>query len=227
MQNFLSSIRRFRRLGPMFLAAVLVAACSAPGTPPLRTSSLDGEGSLIPDCKNVSKRVRVDRYVTEFYLSTWGSAWMEGAAEGFQQGASDGLRDAMGKRGPFGGASPPDPNRPNSLPFPLDPFCTEFRSPYPDVSHAVAGLLPQLGNPILLSDQANGIFETGFVERHHRAARWRDKYLISVEEGHGRTVVKVLRLLYISRGGSFNQAISVGHNEAWILMQIAARLREE
>ena len=213
-------IRHLNRLGVILLVATFVTACTAPGTPVLRTSSLDSEGALIPGCKNVSKRIRVDQYITEFYLSTYGSAWLEGTMAGFRQGVSEGLRDTVRTGGLLSGMNPPDANRPNALPFSLEPFCMGFRSPAPAVSHAVASILPRLGNRILLSDEANGVFETDFVERHHRAARWRDKFVISVEEVSGQTVVKVLRILYISRGGPFNQAISVGHNESWVLTQV-------
>ena len=207
-------IRQMKRLGVILTCAILIAACSAPGTPKLRTSNLDGQGLLVSGCKNVSKRVRVDQYITDFYLSTWSSAAIEGAMEGFWEGLREG----------FGIGTNPSPYRPNSLPFPLEPFCMSFRSPAPAVSRAVARVLPHLGNPVVLSDVANGFFETGFVERSHRAARWRDRYMISVEESSSQTVVKILRILYISRGGPFNQAISVGHNEAWFLTQIIDHL---
>lgn len=72
------------------------------------------------------------------------------------------------------------------------------------------------------------MFLTELTERQHWAARWRDSYEIAVMgEAPNRTVVRVLRKLYISRSPEvFSQAISVGHNEAWIMTQIGDKLNE-
>lgn len=76
--------------------------------------------------------------------------------------------------------------------------------------------------------RTNGVFVTELIERQHLAARWRDSYEIAVKsDAPNRTVVRVLRKLYISRGrGVFNQAISNGHNEAWIMTQIRDKLNK-
>src|SRR4051812_39197011 len=67
----------------------MITACSGPGSPLLRTSTGDGEGPLVQGCQNVSGAARVEKYITDFYLSTWGSAFKEGRMEGFGEGIRD------------------------------------------------------------------------------------------------------------------------------------------
>lgn len=198
-----------------FIFILMVAACGGPGAPLLRRSTGDGEGPLVPKCKNVSSTARVDDYITGSYLSTWGSASVEGTMEG--------VNDAMNGFGLDGQQS-----EFNQLPVSADPYCRIYTASAQEVSRIIADILPLLGNGILTSDEENGLFITDFIERGHRMARWKDSYEINVSrEGPQRTVVRIFRKLYISRGrGVFNEAVSVGHNEAWIITKIAERLKE-
>lgn len=179
------------------------------------------------DCRNVSSTQTVDSYITNFYLTTWGSASAEGSAQGFGEGltgqgrAFEAVRQAMlrpqkTQDGLF-----------NELPRSFKPYCRIYDAGRPDVAKAVAEILPSLGNPIITSNQRSGIFATDFIQRQHPAARWRDSYVITVtEEGPDRVVVRVLRTVYISRDGTtFNQGIPDGHNEKWILTQIGNKIR--
>lgn len=207
---------------------ILVAACSAPGTPKLRASADDGEGPLIEGCHNVSRSARVENYQTQFYMSTWASAWLEGATQGFLEGLSD-----DGAVGAILEASLIPPTviagkTYNKLPFPPDAYCRTYDASPRAVSRAVAVIMPLLDNPVTVSDIATGHFETDFKLRQHAAAQWEDRYIIKISGGGPRTtVVYIIRVLYISRDrATFNQGVSVGHNETWILTQIHDRLRK-
>jgi len=107
--------------------------------------------------------------------------------------------------------------------YPSPPYCTTFNTSTETVDTALKSILPILGNKIRTSDKRTGLYGTEFIDREHPAARWRDRYIITVQRSASKlTVVTVFRELYISRGGTaFEMAISDGHNEAWILAQIA------
>lgn len=164
----------------------------------------------------------VTDYITGSYLSTWGSASMEGAVEGFSEGLRDAAKDSNRQRS---GTT----ENVNLLPFSAEPYCRAYFGNRQDISRIVAEILPLLGNKILVSNEEVGVFATDYTERQHLMAGWRDSYEITVSsEGSTRTVVRVLRKLYISRSrGVFNQAISNGHNEAWIMTQIEQRLKAQ
>ena len=102
------------------------------------------------------------------------------------------------------------------------------------MSRIVAKILPLLGNKIVRSNIREGKFETAFIDRHHQAARWRDRYFITAfKRNTNDTVVGIYRELFISRPntfhgkdyGPYNRAISVGHNEGWIFSEIDKRLQ--
>lgn len=107
-------------------------------------------------------------------------------------------------------------------------FCRTYKADKDNVSKTVLSILPRLGNPIALSDVANGVFTTNIIERGHLGARWQDSYSITVaQEGQGETTVRVLRTLHIKQGGrskSMRQHPSDGQNEKWVLTQIAEGL---
>ena len=79
------------RLTLTTFVAVALLGCAAPGTPLIRAGVQDGEGRLLPGCKNVSGKYRVDNYITDFYLTTSSSAVLEGATQGVEQGYRDAL----------------------------------------------------------------------------------------------------------------------------------------
>lgn len=171
---------------------------------------------------------KVTRYSTRSYLTTWGSAWTEGAMEGFREGVgSDQASYTAIKlllREPL-----VDPEVVfNRLPGKPKPFCRAFTGSRRAVTAIVARLLPELGNPIELSNAKAGVFKTGLIEREHAAAWWQDSYVITVSEtGDGQVVVRVLRRVYVSRTqGVFNEGKSNGRNETWILNQIGDGLAQ-
>lgn len=205
--------------------AVVLSACSTTGAPTIRTSADDGEGPMIPNCRNVSAASRVEEYSPQFYHTTWGSAWMEGAAQGFSEGltnqpTSQAVREAMVSPSVRDGATF------NRIPAAHRPFCHAFDADRARVSEIVEDILPLLGNPVERSDKRAGVFRTSDIQRNHIAATWRDNYAIRVEDlGPGRTGVWVYRQVYISRDGQvYNEGISSGHNELWVLTQIADQL---
>ncbi|MBB4285347.1 hypothetical protein [Roseospira goensis] len=146
--------------------------------------------------------------------------------QGFVAGASEAGGAGKFLKGAFEDSDKIMGRRTNSLPFEPDPFCHGFDADPSAVSRVVESILPLLGNPIVVSDPVNGDFETDFKLRQHKAAQWVDRYIIRVIEREPKgSNVYVMRLLYISRDGKvFNQALSVGHNETWILTQIRDRL---
>lgn len=212
--------------------AVTVAGCSAPGAPILRSSTADGEGEFIAQCKNVSSRYRVDQYITEFYLSTWGSAFLEGAQQGVSEGFDQAVLSMNAARQRLWGfarsaAGSMYRNNDENVLFSAKAFCRSFPASFDKVVYAVEGILPQLGNAIYIRDRSSGYFETHFAMRRHSGAEWRDRYVVGiVPESSGRTVVRVARILEISRlRGPYNEATSVGHNEVWFLTRIGDAIR--
>lgn len=183
-------------------------------------------GTKIQGCKNVPESRRVDDYITNAYLTTFGSAFLEGSANGFSEGLgaqgqwTDAVRKAMlhPKVAPDGALL--------ELPLAIQPYCRSYYADRPAVARAVAEILPSLGNKILQSDQQAGIFRTDVIDRQSPAARWKDSYIITVSsEGPERVVVRILRTIYICRDGvTYNQGLSSGHNETWIFTRIADRL---
>ena len=108
------------------------------------------------------------------------------------------------------------------------PFCRVVDRPAADVSRAAAQVMPRLGNRMLVSDVANGVFTTDRKERTKVITTWRDSYSVNVtEEETAKTVVRVSRELMLRDGNGWSQSASDGHNEKWILGEIeriAARL---
>lgn len=226
-------------LATCFATALL--GCAAPGTPMVRTGVQDGEGPMVPGCKNVSSKYRVDNYITDYYLTTSSSALLEGATQGVEEGYREALagmtreqEEAWSKAVAQTVALLPDAS--TGTVFVPESFCRRFPSSSVRVAAAVAKILPSLGNPITKVDEQRDYFETGFIEREHRAARWRDRYIIWLDrQVQDVTVVHVVRFVFISRKGAaaladakksgrasnpYNQGISVGHNEAWLLTKI-------
>ncbi|MEM7040643.1 MAG: hypothetical protein AAF570_27010, partial [Bacteroidota bacterium] len=110
---------------------------------------------------------------------------------------------------------------------PFPPFCMKFDAPITDVADALESILPVLDNPIVAGKEAHGLFGTGYFDREHIGAKWRDRYIITARETTtNETVVTVFRDLLISRyGAPYARAESDGHNEAWILTKIGAQVR--
>jgi hypothetical protein len=221
--------------------AAALLGCAAPGTPMIRTAVQDGEGPLVPGCKNVSSKYRVDNYITDFYLTTSSSATLEGATQGVEEGYRDALagmtpeqKEAWSAAEARIAASLADAT--TRTVFVPEAFCRKFALSSARVASVVGKILPRLGNPITRVNEQRDYFETGFIEREHKAARWRDRYTIWLErQAQDVTIVHVVRFVFISRqdaaalsvakksgrlSNPFNQGISVGHNEVWLLTRI-------
>jgi hypothetical protein len=216
-------LRRWTAL--IALLAITLLPGTAAGERMVRTSERDGQGPLIPDCRNVSNVARNEVYRTNSYLSTWGSALLEGATQGLGEGLAgegeiaEAIRRATVRPSTEGNLVF------NELPRRFSPYCRAYTGSRQVIARSVGEILPLLGNPVELSDEDTGIFRTGIIDRRHPMAQWKDSYLITVEEAEpNRIIVRVLRTLYISRDGTtYNRGISSGQNELWIFTQIADR----
>ncbi len=213
------------RLLAAFSIGLVLIGCAAPGAPKLRTGMEDGQGPLVPDCQNVSSKTRPFEYDTKSYHSTWSSAWLEGTQAGFKEGLD--LEGETNERALYkkefayalmlqlfgiDGRNPPFP-----------PFCMRFDASEVEVRKALDDLMPQLGNSLVRDRENFGLYGTEFIDREHLSAKWRDRYVITVRETvSNETDVTVFRELLISRQGyPHDRARSSGHNEAWLLQQIA------
>lgn len=216
-------------VGLLSVAFSLAGCASSPGSPLLRRNVNDGYGQLVTGCRNVSPATPPLSYQTKFYLSTWGSAWSEGAQTGLQSGLKIEPEDRSRARftkelswsvlmRTFGF----DGNN-----YPFQPYCMLYRAEPNAVAAALRTVLPSLGNAVVRGQEALGIFGTEFLQREHQAAKWRDRYIITIRETEGGgTAVFVFRDLWISRQSSpYVRAESNGENEAWILMRIVGQLR--
>jgi len=209
------------------VTALLLVACTSPGAPDLRTEG-DASDPLIPNCQNVSPTAHVEQFNTTDYLTTWGSAWLEGAAQGFGEGLSGGgaMADAV-HNAVLHPSSGGNAEIFNNLPAFVEPFCRSYDAGVPAVSEAVEQTLQETGYPVQVSNTQTGVFMTGYVNRAQPMALWRDDYVVTVTPAGPRTEVKVLRSVFISRDGTtYNQGISAGQNETWIFEQIAERLEQ-
>lgn len=212
-----------RILGVLAVFAAIAGGCSTVSPDSLRTSAADGAGPFMEGCRNVSPDARATSQPWDFYHSTWSSASVEGAVQGtYESLEEEGL---LIRPVPQGG------DVENNTPVPLRPYCLSFRATYQQTTDAVEKILPLLNAPILQTDPRLGIFSTAVVDRRHPNAvgkpvgmawpAWRENYAIRVSPHGDWTVVLVIRSLQISREeGVFNEAISSGHNEIWILNRI-------
>lgn len=237
---------RSLRLSAAVLAAVLVVGCASRGAPELLLASSSGVGTLVPDCKNVAPDYRVEAFMVGSYLTTWDSALLEGTQEGIRRPLES--PDAKGTEGSLfltrlikaqpGRAATVNRFlqspaakwrvRTNTLSKIPKPFCRRFDHRHGVVSLAAQKVLSSLKQyHLITNDLGWGMFETDFVEQHRLKVRWRDRFVVFVDsEGPESSVVRVFRDVYIDRSGNmFNQGVSVGRNEAYILTRIGDLLR--
>jgi hypothetical protein len=202
------------------LCCAVISACGA-GGPPVRSNANDGGGPLLPNCQNLHPDPTDRPFITEFYLSTWGSAWVEGAVQGVSEGLQTGgvVRSHVDPAGGFRVVDRPRGVLTTTLPVAPEPYCRIVAAPARDVRVALEALLTSVGRPVVAWSGGGARFETSFAHASHRAARWYDKYTITVEPlGRDTSAVRVLRLLFISRDRTvYNQAYSSGHNESWLI----------
>lgn len=202
------------------LSCLVVTACAASG-PAVRTDANDGFGPLLPECQNLRRDKAERRFITEFYLSTWGSAWMEGAGQGVSEGlnargSGDGenrLAAAVQTR------DRPRGVRTTMLLVPPKPYCRAVAMPADDLQQAIQTVLASVARPVVAVAADGTQMETAFTHARHRAARWYDKYIVSVTQVTPDTsAVRILRPLFISRDGTvYNHAYSSGANEGWLM----------
>lgn len=217
-----------KRALALLAVGALVGCATSPGGPVIRTSGRDGLGPVIPGCANVSPATPPLAYQTQFYLSTWVSAWSEGTQAGLQSG----LRIEEGDRSRvrftkalsssvlmrsfgFDGSN-----------FPYAQYCMHIPGAYEEVADALARTMPLLGNPVIRDEEVIGVYATGYRDREHTAARWRDRYLVTLRPTDSGVAVFVLRDLWIARQNSSHvRAESNGGNEAWILLRVRSQVR--
>lgn len=221
----------------------VISACAAPGAPIIRESGAVGDRPLVPGCQNVSIESRSfalrNEFVTSGYLTTWASATKEGKQEGYRE-AAEKARASGNPRSQLvieqidllmrtqltnSPASSWQESVNTLLEQPL-PFCRYFFADAATIFARVEAIFSQLDYPIETSDSQSGRLETKFVERQHLAARWRDRYVIHVLKAEANASMLIIyRSVFIDRSGEmFNEGISVGHNEAWIIKQVSSAL---
>jgi len=207
----------------LLILPIIVVGCASV-VPTVRSQVTEGQGELISGCKNLADLTKVRRTSWQSYHTTWRSAWSEGMAAGVQEGlngqgaAYDAVARALANPLPEEG----DPVFRDGILVGETPYCRAYAADRKMVAELVADIMSDLGNEAELSDISAGIFLTKLESRETSYAKWKDRYVITVtDERTNRTIVKVLRNVYISRQGSdFHQAESDGQNEAWILLQI-------
>lgn len=258
MKGVLTNCWEFLRMKGIYLLifnTIALFGCTAPGAPFIRSTEHDGEGQLIAECKNVSNKERVDRFITDSYLTTWRSAFREGAFEGFQEGMQEAedmdemplsvelARELVGKllemdtdkeeiRAQKQSSPESDwKEEKNKYPLKTIPLCRKYSTSTSAVFWAARDVLNTLDYKIINADESLGLLETEFVERRHIAARWRDRYIIYIDPNPTEamhSIVKIFRPVYIDRSGNtFNEAESVGYNETWIMTRLADLLESK
>lgn len=216
---------RLRSLAIVLVSLAVLGSCAAPGAPPTVTRSQAGV-DYINFCTNVSPTARPPReFTTTSYLTTWGSAYSEGAIAGAREALSE--DPGIGRKILEGMVPPQRVGAATLIPrrTPLDPFCMLIDAPQSDVVSATSAVLSSLRKYGYSAKQLSWnptVYETEFVSNSHRAAKWLDRYIAIVEPwSENRSAVLVQRDVFISRQESpYIQAVSVGGNETWILAQI-------
>jgi hypothetical protein len=213
--------------GLLAVALLWSAMCLGAGAEPTDAAP------QIEGCRNVEATERVEEYNPRVPQTTFMSSMMEGATQGFSEGLSPDGRVSEAVRRAVVNPTRENGAVFNELPRSFRPYCRAYDADRALVSRLVAELMNQLGNPILVSDEAAGIFQTAVQQRGARSVTafspaWRDSYVATVEEaGPNRTVVRIFRNVHVARDpGIFNQGVSTGRNEKWLFTQIADRLQQ-
>lgn len=202
--------------------SLLLASCVRLG-PEFRTSETDMEGALVPGCKNVSRSTAIVAYSRTSYRTTWGSALGEGAAAGVYDGLT--RNESQVTQAVRNALLLPVSNEDRvfkSLVGGIQPHCQVYETNRREAALALRGILRSLGHAMAVEDVQRGIFQLGLVDGGHRAAKWKEGYVVTVtEERMNRVVVRILRNIYISRmEDPYFQGHSDGNNEAWIMQEL-------
>ncbi|MEM7424100.1 MAG: hypothetical protein AAF334_10275, partial [Pseudomonadota bacterium] len=76
----------YRSFAVALVLGLTAGACAAPHQPPVVQTEAEAGGPLIDGCQNIAQDAVVDQFITASYLTTWGSAWKEGASAGVRAG---------------------------------------------------------------------------------------------------------------------------------------------
>jgi len=214
--------------------ALMLAGCVNTTKGMIRSSEDDGQGRLVSDCRNVSESARIEAYDTRSYHTTYSSAWKEGAAAGLASSETDnlGILPAMRKT-----LLQPDESPEKifeSMPGAGRPYCRVFARSDREVAEAVDWVLKRYPFQVGAAHVDRGLFITALMSRQHDmtgikfgiGARWKEGLVVTVsEERSSRTVLRVLRRVYIARDDSgFYQAETSGNNEIAFITAVATRL---
>lgn len=204
------------------LVFVCLCSCAAPAQPPM-AEKYSVASPRLPDCQNIDPNAHSDTFITDFYLTTWTSAFQEGALAGLH----DGLGSTPKGVGAIAMAALEDSVILNGNELILQPtspvpFCMVLQSSGSSVSIALERVyieLEGLGYRVIPSEEILGVFQTDFKYNEHQSAKWYDRFISTVSNiGDTRSAIYVLREVFISRSQSkFIQAYSVGANEEWIM----------
>lgn len=226
------------------LLILSLAGCgSAPGSPRVRTSSVDGEGPLVPGCQYVSSSDTSLEFSSHSYLTTLASAWREGAAAGLYEGTQQGSRDI--------GLIILDEYL-RAFAYDLLPdsevFCRVYNAEPQKIDKIVGNLISSFGYRWKYENQKQRLLSTDYVyrtqepmemptwfkckkcEKPKPQARWKDRFFVDIKPfSAGKTIVRVRRDVYIARWtkegwSDYIKGTSVGYNEAVILNLIQRNL---
>lgn len=203
-----------------------LAACAAPGQPSMITPTEASAVGEIDGCQNVSPANAVSDFDTKYYLTTWGSAFLEGASAGVQEA----LEEKSGPGSIIIGFLTPTPSAYQdttitAASLPPDPYCMTIDKPASIVERSLQQTfanLAEYGYDYRLLARDPLVVTTNLVSRSHRAARWLDRYTAYASPiSSERTALVIFREVYISRDESgYYQGYSVGKNEAWIMARV-------
>lgn len=230
--DFLKPVRA--TIAQAFVALSFVGACVAPGTP-VSVAVPSAISSIFPECRFVSPSSSLGDFITSFYLTTYGSAYSEGATAGANiefEAASDfsaPLRSLAIK--PF--VIQNEQLVPTGTTAP--PFCMIQPISSLQAQRALSSARAALVGYGYRASAVSGGFRTSWKRGSHASANWFDRYTIVVAPAPvGQSVAMVRREVYIQRAGFagsfdesgyFYEATSVGANETWLLNHMQEILR--
>lgn len=210
------------RLTVLFAACLAFASCGDIGQPPTVATT----EPLPLACTQIHPDMVAANFVTDSYMTTWGSAYSEGARAGVDEGFAGTGYEILGQQVQAGTFTLGGDRLVRTATSPT-PFCMIIAAPTERVRPAIRQALSGLRSfGYGAGEQAFVYDQTGYLRSAHQSARWIDRYTVRPEPlPGGRTIVYVLREVFISRQGSdYYQGFSVGHNEAWLLANIRDRL---
>jgi hypothetical protein len=211
------------------MVTVILGCSSGPGAPLVRHAPDESAGPFLAYCRNVSSTDQTNTFITNFYLTTWFSAWRESAAAAYTGGLETepitGIHMMVSR---FGYSQIPA----SAI------FCRSYNASTHEAFTLAAELLTNFGYYLIYVSEENGQIETDFVHRERSLSaggpqlhRWKDRFVVAVDQLDPDWIaVRVFRDIHISRCSprdgcsAYVRATSVGHNEATILNLIGQSL---